>query len=504
MRTVYYQAKGRDETLRNRAWMSLKASPAVLAAFLFLAGSIHAQCPSYTMKSDVKTGRVADLPDGYIVYAKDSTNGLFRTPVRQFSETLIQGTQSDRPYSLDISDDGNWVVYTHCFDSSITARTRMTLIRNVYVVNIQTGNRTEVPVQTFKAPLQSTTPRDSFLIYPYQVGFLHNSPRGNEIYYYYSYWGTTAKQGDQKIRALQVDLSGNAPVFGSARVLMDFTGTSKRSIWPYAGIIVARVVKDHIFAPLTAFTDTYTYTALHNDYITIPDNGLGIAKPENLYTWTDETEENLFGCAQSVSYGGSLCLTNASMIGDSCVPSSATDPDYGHKGFYITPFFRKGIDPPMKLNDQALVNGVSINWCPAEYRFGDHGTVDFADWNFSNDSNYVVGMLRGKLAPVWGLWVVEWKTNTWTLISPAEKKVVYVRPVMRITGKMAVAHAYSGLRAEKNTFATTRIAIRRREIDRISQGSATRLYTLQGELLGTSFSDVTSRGPCIVDVKPRF
>ena len=56
-----------------------------------------------------------------------------------------------------------------------------------------------------------------------------------------------------------------------------------------------------------------------------------------------------------------------------------------HKGFYITKFLRKGVDPPIAIDSQIddPTYGRSINWCPQQYRLGTYNQVNFNEWNFS-------------------------------------------------------------------------------------------------------------------------
>jgi hypothetical protein len=75
-------------------------------------------------------------------------------------------------------------------------------------------------------------------------------------------------------------------------------------------------------------------------------------------------------------------------------------------------------------------NGISINWCPPEYRSGSSLEVDFWGWYFGNRNDYVVGRLAGTQTPVRGIWLVEWATNTWTLVSPPDSVVDVLQPAV--------------------------------------------------------------------------
>jgi hypothetical protein len=87
------------------------------------------------------------------------------------------------------------------------------------------------------------------------------------------------------------------------------------------------------------------------------------------------------------------------------------------------------------------VYGTSINWAPNEFRFGQYWEVDFIQWYFANSSDYLIGVLRGDLAPVKGLWVVEWKTNRWTSVTPRTQEVFACDPAIYLTPTTHVLEA---------------------------------------------------------------
>ena len=122
-----------------------------------------------------------------------------------------------------------------------------------------------------------------------------------------------------------------------------------------------------------------------------------------------------------MSHDGQYCIANSAWIGSACVPNKRShgtiNPDdaMDHKGFYMTRFFRAG-DPAANLYTIPDEHGVSINWCPENYRYGSYSDVDFNGWSFSNNSDYVVGVQQGTLVAA-GVWVVKWGTNTWTCLT---------------------------------------------------------------------------------------
>jgi len=77
--------------------------------------------------------------------------------------------------------------------------------------------------------------------------------------------------------------------------------------------------------------------------------------------------------------------------------------------------------------------------------------VDFSSWQFSNDPRYVAGALRGQrvldFGLEYGLWVVEWVSNTWTRITPAGLDVVVDDPALFISDPLTAASAAAAPRS---------------------------------------------------------
>jgi hypothetical protein len=189
------------------------------------------------------------------------------------------------------------------------------------------------------------------------------------------------------------------------------------------------VVKDQLIIRAGTGGDRMTY-------YTIPNGGLGTAGDANQFTWkNDSPPQNYYGCSITMSHDGSMVAFNPGWEGNgACVPNKYTTPaPMDHKGFCITPFRRVGVSPAMTWNENVDVYGTSINWAPNEYRFGQYWEVDFIQWYFANNSDYLIGILRGDLAPVKGLWVVEWKTNRWTLVTPKTQAILACDPAIYLT-----------------------------------------------------------------------
>lgn len=480
---------------------------AIATAVLTMAFASRAQCPDYTHKDDVLLGQAQQLPEGFFVFTRgESVSGLHHSAIHPYAPQVIPGTESDYPYSTDVSSDGRWAVYVAMGDTLTSKGERTKMPEGVYLVNLATNEKFAVPTHTVQAQLELDNPALFITLHPSHVGFYHGSPKGTELFYYFSYYGPYW-HGDWQIRAIGLDLSGDTPVFGSTRTIMDIDTTHNLRLWAWGGALVTDVAHDAVFGSFYGWgAGFWEYERLRNYFVTIPQDGHGTAAYENIYQFSDPTDENLFGCAQTISHDGSLCLGNAAKYGDpECVSNNVltTGENQHHKGFYITPFFRQGVTPPMKIDDQINTNGVSINWSPPEYRIGSTREIDFSEWSFGNNGDYVIGALNGTLTPVTGLWVVHWKTNTWTLVTSNKRDGTFRDPCVHMTGGNAT-HERPGRAPVRGSSRGRRLQL---HTGRISVGNASvvRLYSLRGEILreirgiGQSGEVHVREAPCILE-----
>ncbi len=342
-------------------------------------------CPSYTRKQTI-LGNSGDLPDGYVVFSHADANGVYRSPIHPFEPVLIRGTRGDRASSVHISDCGEWVLY-------VKYGTRIPFL-------VKRDGSQKVVVPRVGCDIE----------YPTVAGFYRESPYGMEIYYQANY---------DRINAVTVDLSGNTPKFGNHRTIADLEGLYGVH---NAAIVNFHVSGDRIFGAIGPVVNGLMQQ--RTGYLTIPDKGKGIADPGHLYQWAYDDSSTMDGCGHALSHDGSLALAIAGRWGTStCVPKE-------HKGFYITDF-RYYRDPPMDMFiDHIQNNGISINWCPPEYRNRSRLEIDFWGWYFGNRNDYVVGRQAGTQTPVRGIWLVEWSTNTWTLVSPPDSAIDALPPAV--------------------------------------------------------------------------
>jgi hypothetical protein len=333
-------------------------------------------CPSYTHKEDVQTGNPGDLPEGYFVFDRDSIPGLYKSPLRSFTSSLIPNTKNNFPRSISISNDGRWIFFVD-FGSGIP-----------YLIRANGCDKTKVPT--------TGVPAGEF----YPGGFYRNSPYGNELFYL---------AGAREIHAIGVTFTSGSPVFGVDRTIARLQALCLDPLFTtqYA------VCGDRIFGQVNPMVNDSTVIA-RTGFLTIPEGGTGTATDADVYKWADDDYHYIEGCGHTMSFDGSYALANAGpfFYTYGCIPT-------GHKGFYITPFRRKN-DPPLNLYTEHILKfGTSINWCPERYRNGDG---DFWGWYFTNDNRYVAGRM---LSIDWnsGGWIIDWRNNRWTMVTPADSTI---------------------------------------------------------------------------------
>jgi hypothetical protein len=363
--------------------------------------SIDRFCPSYTHKNDAVVGRQADLPSGFFVYSYEynpanQVKGLYLSDIRNFSSSLIPNTEKDVPRSIKISDDGKWILYVNGYDT--------------YVISIDGSKK-------YKAPLSGAQ--------VLMVDFYRAGPNGTEICY------TTADTMRQEIYAQQVSLDSVAS-FGAIRTLADLTGGYR--IEPYYPI---SVVKDQILGAFSLlWQGAYSFRM---SFLTVPDGGRGLALPQHMYKWANETGKQVWGCNSTMARDGSQCAYipgTAGMGGTNgdmgiCIPAE-------HRGFVVTPF-RRNTDPAITVDDHIDRFGLSINWCPPQFNFGTWDQMDFHAWYFGNNNDLLIGSQTGTLTPVKGLWMVDWKRNVWTQLTPPDSIIPADWPAVYFTGKDSIS-----------------------------------------------------------------
>ena len=353
-------------------------------------------CPSYTHKNDATYGMQSALPAGFFVYSYEynpanQVKGLYISDIRNFSSSLIPTTENEVPRSIKISDDGKWILYAHAYDA--------------YVISIDGSKKYQVPLSGAQVLM---------------VDFYRNGPYGAEICY------TTSDTVRQEIYAIQVRLDSVA-TFGAIRTLADITGSFR--IEPYYPI---SVVKDQI---LGAFSLLWQgMYVLRMGFLTIPDGGRGIALPQHMFKWANESGRQVWGCNSTMSFDGSLCLYipgTAGMNGSGGAMGICIPPE--HRGFIVTPF-RRVTDSAITVDDHIDKYGLSINWVPMQFNYGLWDQMDFHGWSFGNNNDLAIGAQTGTLSPVKGFWMVNWKSNVWTQLTPPDSAIAAGWAAVYFTG----------------------------------------------------------------------
>lgn len=340
-------------------------------------------CPPYT-KYAVPVGDPADLPGGFLAYYYDPRSpllGLFVTPLQSHSRRLVPNTRDDKPRFVNISDDGKWLLYLEGRRAGI------------FLIRTNGSHKTEVPL---------------WGCFPSVTGFYRHSPYGTEVFY------DSRDSSDAVVYSIPVALTDSSVTFGERRLLLDFG--DKISLEPDYNISICY---DQVFTVLKPLHEG-RYKQ-RTGYLTIPDSGRGTGTDEHIYSWEHDDTSEVWGCEHAMSHDGTVTLANFGGQGfiygfQDCLPVD-------HKGFYVTPF-RRIDDPPLDVHENVTIYGTSINWCPTLYQFGVWTEVDFRGWQFSNQTEYLSGCVSGTKSPSRSIWVVNWKTNVWTQVTPTEDSVI--------------------------------------------------------------------------------
>lgn len=346
----------------------MKAISIVGAAALLLVSNIIGQagvCPTYTKKTAIE-GEITQIPSGIVVSAVYFKKGLYKSALGQNTPVLIPGTENDQNCnSVHISPDGKWLVYNQ---------------GGPKVIGIDGKFKTSVPGTGASGSEGAVT-------------IWWNSPKGGDEIVY-------RKTGDKVVHAIGITWGANGPVFGTDRKIAEFTSSLEFSMGVAKNHMFVRI-NDNKYAP---------------QFITIPDNGNGVATDANRWVMKDPPS---FGCMTTLSPDGTKAVYNTGYTyWCDCVMDEACY--YRHQSFVVLPF-KEQTDPAISwVKDFIKLTATSINWAPAKYMFRDslNRSSDFKNWNFTNNEDYVVGDHIGAKTVVdsGSVWLVNWKTNTWTKV----------------------------------------------------------------------------------------
>ena len=314
------------------------------------------------------------LPKGFAVYSNADQGGMFITELNKWNPVKLPG-ENNKVLFVSLSDDGRWILYSD--------RDSLHLIR------IDGKFRTPVPV-----PGKSTT-----------SGFLRSSPYASEIFF--------DSEASEVLYAMQVSFSDSSVSFGELRIIAQISPN-----YQFENYYRLTVYKDQIWGAITSVINGIPKR--RSGFITIPESGMGTAKADNVYKFKPDNSEEVFGCNHAMSHDGKYCVASPGTAGETgsfshCVPAS-------HKGFYVTRFYKQS-EQPVDVREHVHRYCESLNWCPSQYHFGEWNEIDFGNYYFTNDNQYLIASQSGDLSPRKGLWIINWKNNTWYPLNPDDQQI---------------------------------------------------------------------------------
>ncbi len=317
----------------------------------------------------------SELPSGLLAYSQISGGTIFLTPINKWAPVKIPGINAT-PKLIFFSDDGKWLLYQ--------------VESEMFVTRLDGKFKTKVPVS------------DAITA----CNFYRNSPYGIEI----SYDVKTA----EILKSIPVYFSDTGVSFGSSRTIADLG-----SHFRFEDYYQISVVKDQIWGAICPIVNGTA--AKRSGFMTIPDSGKGVATPENIYKFSDNNEEEVFGCSHTMSFDGKYCVANpghAAETGDfsHCAP-------FQHKGFYVSRFYRDH-DSAVGTREHVHRYSYSLNWCPEKYMPWVWSDVDFSHYNFTNNNKILVAAQYGYASTRKGFWAIDWETNYWYPLSPDTDTIV--------------------------------------------------------------------------------
>lgn len=330
------------------------------------------QCPREP-KWEAEVIDKSELPKGFTVFSQSNQGGMFITELNKWNPVKLP-RENNKVAFISLSDDGRWILYSS--DS-------------LYLMRIDGKFRTGVPI-----PGEFTT-----------SGFLRSSPFASEIFF--------DSKSSEILYAMQVSLSDSSVSFGAIRVIAEIGPD-----YQFEDYYRLNVCKDQIWGAITSVVNGAPRR--RSGFITIPESGMGTAKVEDVYKFKPDNSEEVFGCNHAMSHDGSYCVAAPGTAGETgsfthCVPAS-------HKGFYVTRFYRSD-DPPVDVREHVHRYCESLNWCPSQYHFGEWNEIDFGNYYFTNDNQYIIAGQTGSISPRKGLWIINWKNNTWYPLNPDDQAI---------------------------------------------------------------------------------
>jgi hypothetical protein len=376
------------------------------AAFLACAGAVLAAttattCPSFVHKINITQylDSGAALPVMGTVVAGASNSGLYTSSLTKDAPTLIPNTSGEYTTSTQITEDGQWVLYN---------------AGGVKLIRIDGQFKTTVPATKPSTSDGSCT-------------FWWNAPSGKlEVVY--------RESGDKVIHSVPVTFSANAaPTFGTDHILCQFTQQCDFSMGCARNHFLARIE----YQPSSGVVNFGPVM------VTLPSNGTTATEPNEWHPAASAPVPQM-GCMCTISHNGAIaCFNTGYDQWCGCIANEACL--LRHKSFILLPFQEVNAPAVAWTTTLEMTMAISVNWAPKKYLFlsptdstrGLNSVTsnfwsDFKDWNYTNDTNYIAGdgdciaygncslhqdSCAGSHMPDSGtIWLVNYPTNTWTMI----------------------------------------------------------------------------------------
>lgn len=326
------------------------------------------ECP-VTPKLNPPLRPSSELPSGLLAYSFSGAGTIYLSPINKWNPVGIPNINAS-PSNIFFSDDGKWLLYQ--------------VDKEIYFIRIDGKFKTKVPLTD-----TITT-----------CNFYRKSPFGTEIIHYV--------KNARTLKAILVSFSDDGVTIGCSRTIADLGNN-----YAFENYYQISVVKDQIWGAICPFVNDSTVK--RSGFMTIPDSGKGIATPSNIYKFSDDNKEQVFGCSHTMSFDGQYCVANpghAAETGDfsHCAP-------FQHKGFYVSRFYRD-TDSAVGTREHVHRYSYSLNWCPDKYLPWEWTAVDFNLYNFTNNNKILVAAQCGDSSTRQGLWAIDWQTNYWYPLNP--------------------------------------------------------------------------------------
>jgi hypothetical protein len=309
------------------------------------------------------------LPSGLLAYSFSGAGTIYLSPLNKWAPVGIPGIDAS-PSNISFSDDGKWLLYQ--------------VESKMYVIKIDGRYKTRIPTDdTLTA-----------------CCFYRNSPYGLEIVY--------DLKRVELLKSIPVFFSDTGVSFGPERTIADLGQN-----FAFENFYQISVVKNQIWGAICPVVNGIILK--RSGFMTIPDSGKGIATFENIYKFSDDNKEQVFGCSHTMSFDGQYCVANpghAAETGDfsHCAP-------FQHKGFYVSRFYHY-YDSAVTTREHVHRYSYSLNWCPDKYLPWEWTVVDFNLYNFTNNNKLLVAAQCGDSSSRQGLWAIDWESNSWYPLNP--------------------------------------------------------------------------------------